>query len=247
MARILKEGELIPLIYDKMFKKVFGNPDNPEPIRYLIQCVLKEKILNVQLLPQDIIGDNHNDKKNSVDVIVTLEDGRKVIVEANTNFDVSIRKRNMRFISRVMSQELDEGDEYTGYHDHYLINLNLVGSEKYPIVRYTHKADNPDNEDRYFEYSQDLTIYCVNISHFTNMCYNDSDKKLDEQEMFLAMINCREYNKSEQFMGVSKLMKKIMNQAREFSDDEILALAYNEEEHDRYMKQLRDYDFEQKL
>ena len=36
----LKEGQVIPLTFDKMFKKVFGDENDKRPIKYLIKQIL---------------------------------------------------------------------------------------------------------------------------------------------------------------------------------------------------------------
>ncbi len=243
----IEEGKLVPLIFDKMFKKVFGNPDNTKPIKKLIEIVLNEKIDSLSLLPQELISNNDKTKKNSVDVLAKLSNGRKILVEANTSFDYGDADRNLFYLARIMSEDLKVSQTYYEYHQHILINLNLKGSEKHPIIQYSINTLQPNIEEEYKTYTNKLNIYCINIPFFTEKCYNKNTEKLDEQAMFLGMLNCRDISKVNKFTKGNKLMKEIMNEVVEFSNDEIMSLAYNEEENDRYMKEMHDYHFRKKL
>ena len=64
-----------------MFKKVFGNENDKEPIKYLIKQILNIVII----LNSELIDKPYKDKNVIVDLIVKLKDDTKIVIELNTN------------------------------------------------------------------------------------------------------------------------------------------------------------------
>ena len=83
MINIIEEDKLIPLKFDLMFKKVFGNNENKEPLRKLLKCILDIDPKEITILNPEIIGSSYYDKRTIVDLILELKD--KILKEDMPN------------------------------------------------------------------------------------------------------------------------------------------------------------------
>ena len=71
---MITEKELIPLKFDLVFKRVFGDKNDLQPIRCLLKRILNIDPIEINILNSEIIGKPYKDKNVNVDLIVTLED-----------------------------------------------------------------------------------------------------------------------------------------------------------------------------
>ena len=78
-----------------MFKKVFGNENDKEPIKYLLKQILNIEAKDVKILNNEAIDKPYKDKKIAVDLVVELLDGTKIVVEANTEVGKEVIDRNL--------------------------------------------------------------------------------------------------------------------------------------------------------
>lgn len=108
----IKEGEFIPLNFDMIFKKVFGDPDNTEPLRMLIKVVLDIDAKEITVLNNEILGERLESKKTTVDLIVKLENGTRIGMEMNRVASDSLMLRNFGYITRTMFNGLRHNDKY---------------------------------------------------------------------------------------------------------------------------------------
>ena len=111
---IRKKRLPIPLGWDGLFKKVFGNEDKPQNVEMLLSLVLNipyEELKNkTQILNNDKILSNFDDKKQSQDIVlkVFLHDEESFVnLEANIHgFDQDIINRNLSYITYIFSKQL---------------------------------------------------------------------------------------------------------------------------------------------
>ena len=61
--RSLGPDEVIPLIYDTLFKLVFGDINHLDRLNYLLSTILNKNVEVIELLPNDLIEDNRVNKK----------------------------------------------------------------------------------------------------------------------------------------------------------------------------------------
>ena len=85
--------KLIPLSYDLVFKKMFGDNEHKERVSYLVSIVLeipyKEVVNSIELMPTEKRIRNKNDKRQAQDVIVriVLSLNKRVSIEMNMNYN----------------------------------------------------------------------------------------------------------------------------------------------------------------
>jgi len=101
---MIEEKRIIPLKFDLMFKKIFGDPENVMPLRELIKCILEIDPKKITILNPEIIGSSYYNKGTIVDLIVEIEDGTKIGIEMNTNVNKYLINRNLFYMFKIISQ-----------------------------------------------------------------------------------------------------------------------------------------------
>lgn len=226
-SKNLKEGKFIPLTFDLMFKKVFGNEEDKRPIKYLLKCILDIEVADVEILNQEIIGEVFGDKTPTVDLIVKLNDGTKVGIEMNTNVNTQLLNRNLFYMFRIMGRDLKKGESYNKLNKHIQINFDCEGYHRSPISRYRLIEDN-DLED---VLTNILTIYRIDIPYYVNKCYNEDVKKLNNKEKFIGLIGIDDKEKTSEIVRGDNDMEDIYNKVEEFNGFEDIIGAYDGEWH----------------
>ena len=126
--RKLEEGKIIPLIFDLAFKKVFGDIKHKERLELLLSSILRKDVKVIEIMNNEIIGDNKKDKRNAVDLVCMINDRYLVNVEVNTSYQDYIKNRNLLFLFRLASKELKSGEKYKDISKTIQINLNTVNT-----------------------------------------------------------------------------------------------------------------------
>lgn len=86
LGEYFKKGDIIPLSYDLMFKKVFGDENDTEPVKYLLKVILGIEAKEIIILKDEKLDlENYRQHRATVRLIAILEDGTKVGVDLNLN------------------------------------------------------------------------------------------------------------------------------------------------------------------
>ena len=222
--RVLKEDEVIPLTYDRVFKLIFGDANHLERLNLLLSVTLKKKVEVIKLYPNDLLDDNRVNKKNEVDLLCKL-DGEYVSIEINTNLNQEVVDRNIAFVSRLMSKDLKPGEEYSDISRYYQINIDvedflgvpyevchLVGDNTHKLV--TDRAE----------------FYFINVKHFAEICYNEGGKGLTDFEKLYGMIGTNSKSVIDVLTKDNKILKDIGDMVKKYSNDDELLFYYDREE-----------------
>ena len=97
--KVIKEKtRWVPLKFDLMAKKIFGNNENQNQIKFLLKQILDIHPKEVTVLNTEIIDKPYKDKKFEVDLLVKTEEGTMIGVELNTNVSKEITNRNLFYM-----------------------------------------------------------------------------------------------------------------------------------------------------
>ena len=222
--RVLKEDEVIPLTYDRVFKLIFGDANHLERLNLLLSVTLKKKVEVIKLYPNDLLDDNRVNKKNEVDLLCKL-DGEYVSIEINTNLNQEVVDRNIAFVSRLMSKDLKPGEEYSDISRYYQINIDvedflgvpyevchLVGDNTHKLV--TDRAE----------------FYFINVKYFAQICYNEGGKGLTDFEKLYGIIGTKSKSVIDVLTKDNKILKDIGDMVKKYSNDDELLFYYDREE-----------------
>lgn len=232
--RILGEDEVIPLIYDTLFKLVFGDINHLDRLNYLLSTILNKNVEVIELLPNDLIEDNRVNKKNEVDLLCKL-DKEYVSIEINTDFDDAIVKRNYAYISRLLSKELNAGDSYKkdnidNNNDdkeikmYYQININTKDflGEPFEICHVKGEFSN-------MIAAKFMESYYINVSYYVKKWYTLNGKGLTDFEKLMVLIGTNKKSVIE-CLNDNKILKDIGDAVKKYSEDDDLLYYYDRDE-----------------
>ena len=206
----LKNNTWVPLKYDLMAKKVFGDEKDLRPIKFLLKQILDINAEKVIILNNEIIDKPYKDKKYSVDLIVEVE-GKKIGVEVNTNVTPYVIDRNVFFMTRIMSRDLKPSEEYSELNSHIQINFDIKGKHKKPIMEYE-LMDKVTHE----VLTDKMKIYRIDVEYFYRICYN---KNASIKEKFIGLFNEEDKEKAKELIKGDEDMKSIYDKIDDLSDN----------------------------
>ena len=229
----VKEKRIIPLKFDLMFKKVFGNELDQKPLRKLLECILEIKPKEITILNPEIIGSSYHDKRTSVDLIVEIEDGTKIGIEMNTNVNQHLINRNLFYMFKIMSKDMKKGTIYDKLKKHIQINFDCEGYHELPIMKYK-----IIEEKVHHILTDKLEIIRVDVPYFVNKCYNEDASELDYKDKFIGLIGIDDKKLAETITRGDVSMEDIVKKVEDFSDDDEIIGAYDGEWHRKEVERL---------
>ena len=223
---MVEEKRLIPLKFDLMFKKVFGDNNDKKPLRELLKCILDIEPKEITILNPEIIGSSYYDKRTIVDLIVELEDGTKIIIEMNTNVNKYLISRNLNYMFKVMSGNFKKGSFYSKFDKHIQINIDCEGKHIRPIERY--KIMEIEKHEILID---SVEIVRVDLPFYVERCYNLDVSKLDYKDKFIGLIGIENKDVAYNITKGESNMEDILKKVEDFSEDEEILGAYDAEWH----------------
>ena len=209
-----------------MFKKVFGDKENTNPIRILLKCILDIDAKEIEILNPEVIGSSYYDKRTIVDLIVKLEDGTKIGIEMNTNVNKYLIDRNIFYMFKIMSSDMKKGSMYSKLNKHIQINIDCEGKHIKPIERYSLME-----REKYKILTDKIEIVRVNLPYYVEKCYNEDINKLDYRDKFIGIIGIENKNLLKSLTEGDGNMEEIASKVEDFSSDEEILGAYDAEWH----------------
>ena len=220
------EKKYIPLYFDALFYKVFGEEDKLDSLIYLIEETLNVKIKDIKLLSGKVLGDNYKTKRSYLDLLVSLNNDTKLNIEINTNTSKATLERNLIFIFKVMGNDIKIKDKYTDLLNYIQINLNHEESkDSYDIEKYVLME-----EKSHKLLTDKLQILKINLSFYANKCYTSSElNELSDFEKLMGLIGARNKEEYNIFSSQEGMLRDIMDTADKFRDDSDIIEMYDRE------------------
>ena len=222
--KVLKDDEVIPLTYDRVFKLIFGDANHLERLNLLLSVTLMKKVEVIKLYPNDLLDDNRVNKKNEVDLLCKL-DGEYVSIEVNTDLTQEVVNRNFAFVSRVLSKDLKPGEEYSKISRYYQINIDV---EDFLGVPYEVCHLVGDNTHKLV--TNRVEFYFINVKHFAEICYNEGGKGLTDFEKLYGIIGTNSKSVIDVLTKDNRILKDIGDMVKKYSNDDELLFYYDREE-----------------
>ena len=228
--------------YDRPFKEIFLKEKNKHMLKALLELILKIKIHDIQLRPNERNTGNLSVSRKTYDALLSTNIG-KIEIEVNANNKKHIHPRNMAYICDLYSHHTLISDNYN--EDTMIIQINLsyeLGKNKQKIQKYEIKS----NEGNLFV--KNLQIIEINMDYFVNLWYDNDKKKIDENKL-LIMLGLDKENlekMSNNYVEVKEYMSELdrINEDPEFreymSEEEDKRKIFNSE-----IREAREYGLEQ--
>ena len=240
--------ELVPLIFDKVFKAVFIKEDDIliKMIRDIFE--VNEKSRPFTMVGFETVPPSNNGKTYRGDILIKLSDKSYVSIEMNSVFKEDIFNRNFIHLIRIHNQVLKEGESNKEISMYRMRQLNLNLEDNYDdgaVSRYA--FCNMDNNK---VASLIYTICNINIAKGEELLYNLDVRDLPKAVRWGAILNRRSLEEIEYLIGDDLLTmeekEKFINTIKEVNNDENIIPAWIFEENARLKaEQEREFAIEE--
>ena len=219
---MIEEKRIIPLKFDLMFKKVFGDKNDQKPLRKLLECILGINPKQITILNPEIIGSSYYDKRTIVDLIVELDDGTQIGIEMNTNVNKYLIARNLRYLFKNIGQGLKKGSSYGNLQKYIQINIDCEGKHIKPIETYKIMEI-----EKHKILTEDVEIVRVDLSYYVKRCYNEDASKLDYKDKFIGLMGIEDRDLAKNITKGDASMEEILKKVEDFSEEECETLLFD--------------------
>ena len=231
------ENHHIPYNYDVMFYKIFGDYNDLDLIKYLLENILDINIEKIEILNGKVLGDKIKTKKSFLDLLVRVNGKIIVNIEVNTDTSQIIKERNISFLLKVAANDFKSGEKYRKFKKHIQYNFNVEDNTDYSIERYFFKELNKDKI-----LSKRLEIININLSYYSEKCYNEGIQNLTEFEKLMGLLGAKDKEHEKIFANEKGMLKKIMDKGEKFRNDSEIIDMY---EHDLTLEEIHEYEIEE--
>ena len=218
--------EYIPIYFDALFYKVFGEEKRIKFLIYIIEEILNVKVKSIKLLNGKILGEKYKTKRSYLDLLAILNDDTKLSIEVNTDTSNIVMERNLIFIFKVMANDVKIEDKYADLSNFIQINLNAEKSKNaYSFEKYVLME-----EKSHKLLTDKLQILKINLSFYANKCYTSSElNELSDFEKLMGLIGVKTQKEYDIFSSEEGMLRDIMNTADEFREDFDIITMYDRE------------------
>ena len=254
------QHEFIIMGFDPLFKKMFGDVNYTNKAAAIIGIFLDipfDKIKDrVEILNNEKVRINKKDKPQEQDVLVHIRlksEKYFVNLEANINgYNEEGINRNTGYIANTYSRQLDKKEKYKDLEPVIQINFNSSSS------RIKNKGLNKPidifllRNDDGMVLTQMIKIINVDIDMCYDIWYNGDIEKFTSCEQNIIKIgalhkagNDELFRKCLGDIDMDEHVKeKMLHDMVEYQQDKELAMVYDKEKHDEYIRQSKQRDLD---
>ena len=109
--------------FDWAIKRLLRNKADFGALNGLLSCLFEKQIFITNVLESEGNQEEENDKFNRVDLLVEDENGEKIIIEIQNNYQVDYYHRMLFGVSKVVCDYLKKGDRYDKIKKIYSISI----------------------------------------------------------------------------------------------------------------------------
>ena len=226
---------LIPLTYDKAFKRIFRT--NLDILKDFLKDVIPldiDKEFNIRLMDGELPKENMKEKGKIIDIYVVLDGKIYVDIEMNKSKFETVLQRNIKYKDKLSSMLPESNEDYKKLTSKklYQLNLNAYPYEKILddiIVLYGLKT--------HHIYSSDECMVIKSLERYRDLYYNKGNKEKDV--IWLTILTSRTftelYELSRQILSKEKV-KKLMEAAISMSKDGFILHEWQKDKFDALVK-----------
>ena len=226
---------LIPLTYDKAFKRIFRT--NLDILKDFLKDVIPldiDKECNIRLMDGELPKENMKEKGKIIDIYVVLDGKIYVDIEMNKSKFETVLQRNIKYKDKLSSMLPESNEDYKKLTSKklYQLNLNAYPYEKILddiIVLYGLKT--------HHIYSSDECMVIKSLERYRDLYYNKGNKEKDV--IWLTILTSRTftelYELSRQILSKEKV-KKLMEAAISMSKDGFILHEWQKDKFDALVK-----------
>lgn len=211
--------------YDRVFKTIFCNEDNPYLLEELLSRILKEQVKVVEFLRNELPVSNTEERTKIVDVLAKTND-KYIHIELNNGAPSYLHTRNFTFFADIFSSKVNRGESYDNktffLHIDFTYGLGM----------------NKDEESSYYvqtengiKYIDNFGIIEYNMDKIMKSWYNKDIEKV-EQYKHLIMLDL-EPNDLEELSNGDGFVESFNKEIKDLNEREMFQSLMSYEEDQR--------------
>ena len=161
-------SDLLKLKSDWVFKRIFTKEGNEDILIDLLSSILNIEIKKIELQNTELNKESEEQKKSILDVKAVLNDNTICDIEVQLKNEYNMSERNLQHLTKLYSEQLKKGEEYT--RTKKVIIINFLDFNYYKRNTYHSRAVfkfEPYDEDTYIKiYDEEEEIYIIEIPKF---------------------------------------------------------------------------------
>ena len=232
MKFILEPGKVLKPTSDVVFKNLMKNEKNKDFLAKIISIVTKLDynyvFNNIVISDTDTLESNIGNHYNTGDLVVNIEN-TKINIEASCN-NIEINKRKNEITAfKYASNSYKKGDLYDIGHVFYQIcieNYNIFNNNL--LVTEVNLVD--VSSGNYEIETEEFKKFHICLNNIDKECYN----KLTEEERYIMLLATDDIAKLNKIAGENDIMKKVVNDLIDLSNDSDVISAYEKEKIEKY-------------
>ena len=224
-----KEIELIPCVYDFIFKSVMLDPEARDYLIGYIHMITKLPIeiirKNIKIENIEHTLENKKDRRLKSDIIVSI--GKLYInIEMNKDYYDGLFLKNTAYTQKIASTMYNVGEDFDSENKIYQINFDNFdhfgdNQEVYEFIMKERTTNRIKDEN--------LIEYHVNLEYIYNLCYNKQVEELSEFERYCLLLKAETREFENKISGDDKIMNRVKNKIETLSEDEKMIGLYDAE------------------
>ncbi len=227
IRKVIKKGEIIPAVYDPVFKALLTSEECRDYLADLINIVTK--------IPKEVIKDNviirnsehmnrkAREKKKTSDLIVDVLNNR-INLEMNKDYYEGLFSKNNAYQQKIAAEQFISGEDYI--EEKKIIQINFDMFTKFD-ERVIIKFKIMDEERKLVE-NENYEKYHVNLDKVKRIYYNEK-KELTKEEKALLLLTMKDIKEIEKIVEGDDTMEKAKEKLVDLSEDEELVGMYDRE------------------
>jgi len=119
------KGKFINPFTDVGFKRIFGSEDSKSVLIYLLNTVIgdENRIVSIEYTDKEQAPKSLEGKTVIYDIYCKTADGRRIIVEMQSERQHNFKKRTLYYVARSISRQIMRGENDYEYDAVYLVSL----------------------------------------------------------------------------------------------------------------------------
>ena len=182
----LEKGEKASIVSDTMFRTMFQNKNrlkySVKLLSYILDISYEELIKKIRLYKNNPDKEYESDKNERCDYVAEIDESY-VNIEVNNNSSKETMERNIEYINRMYSKEIEEGSEYK-YNQVIQINLNNFSFEGNDKIIDMYSIQNEEG----IMLTRNITFIQIYIPNIRKKWYTEGKESLSEMERYILAL-----------------------------------------------------------
>ena len=211
--------------YDKVFKAIFGDEENLDLTKRLLELILHKKVKDIKVRNPELIKRYAYERGKMVDLIFDV-DGNVVQMEMNNGYPAWLHFRNFNFFTVIINKDARKGSNYESKKIYLLIDFTYgLGSTNSLETEY--KVQSSDHK----EYLSNVSILEFSMDEIGRLWYTASDEDARTLFRYLSIFDMDEEELNALPRGEDEFMDKFRDKVIELNqDEEFVRFATDEED-----------------